>query len=270
MPPSTRGSPRHDAELVSVRRHLHAHPELAFAEHETTAFLEQRLRAAGLSRAAAHRHRPGLRRRRSGEPVVVLRADIDALPLPDLKDVPYASTREGVCHACGHDVHTTVVLGVALALAVARRRCPGPVRCDLPARRGGRARRRASRSSPRACWTAPRGRSRCTATRRVEAGKVGLRTGADHRGLRPDRRHADRPRRAHRPAAAHRRPRLRPGPADHRPARPAVPPGRSPVRHVAGLGRGHAGIAPNAIPQRGSCAAPCGCWTGTRGRAPRT
>src|SRR4029450_7889508 len=53
----------------------------------------------------------------NAEPVVVLRADIDALPLADLKDVPYASTREGMCHACGHDVHTTVALGVAMALA---------------------------------------------------------------------------------------------------------------------------------------------------------
>jgi amidohydrolase len=116
----------HASQLISTRRHLHAHPELAFAEFETTSFLEQRLR--------------GLNPRRlptgtglvvdvgSGEPVVVLRADIDALPIPDLKDVPYASTKEGLCHACGHDVHTTVVLGVALAMAELDQ-LPGRVRC---------------------------------------------------------------------------------------------------------------------------------------------
>jgi len=125
----------HQPELVAVRRHLHAHPELGFAEHETTAYLEQRLTAAGL--------RP--RRLKGGTglvcdvggvggssdlagPVVVLRADIDALPLTDLKDVPYASTRDGLCHACGHDVHTTVLLGVALALA-SLGQLPGTVRC---------------------------------------------------------------------------------------------------------------------------------------------
>jgi amidohydrolase len=120
----------HTDELVAVRRHLHAHPELGFVEHETTAFLEERLTAAGL--------RP--RRLKGGTglvcdvgadaegPVVVLRADIDALPLTDLKDVPYRSTRDGLCHACGHDVHTTVLLGVALALA-SLERLPGTVRC---------------------------------------------------------------------------------------------------------------------------------------------
>src|SRR3954454_211934 len=105
----------HAAQLISTRRHLHAHPELAFAEFETTSFLEQRLRGLGPRRLPTG---TGLVVDvGSGDPVVVLRADIDALPLPDLKDVPYASTREGLCHACGHDVHTTVVLGVALALA---------------------------------------------------------------------------------------------------------------------------------------------------------
>src|ERR671921_1372434 len=105
------------AQLITTRRHLHAHPELAFAEFETTSFLEQRLRAAGLSPKRLPTGTGLHVDVGTGDPVVVLRADIDALPLPDLKDVPYASTREGLCHACGHDVHTTVALGVALALA---------------------------------------------------------------------------------------------------------------------------------------------------------
>jgi len=114
--------------LTATRRHLHAHPELGYAEFETTSFLEQRLRHHGL----VPRRLPtgtGLTVDvGSGEPVVVLRADIDALPLADLKDVPYASTREGLAHACGHDVHTTVVLGVAVALA-SMDGLPGTVRC---------------------------------------------------------------------------------------------------------------------------------------------
>ncbi len=118
----------HHDELVAVRRHLHAHPELGFVEHETTAYLERQLRQVGL----APRRLPngtGLSCDvGSGGPVVVLRADIDALPLADLKDVPYASTREGMCHACGHDVHTTVLLGVAKALAELDA-LPGTVRC---------------------------------------------------------------------------------------------------------------------------------------------
>jgi amidohydrolase len=105
------------AALVATRRHLHAHPELAFAEFETTSYLEQRLREIGLKPRRLPTGTGLVCDIGSGDPVVVLRADIDALPLADLKDVPYASTREGLCHACGHDVHTTVVLGVAMALA---------------------------------------------------------------------------------------------------------------------------------------------------------
>src|SRR5215217_8325450 len=107
----------HHAQLISTRRHLHAHPELAFAEFETTSFLEQRLRAVGLAPRRLPTGTGLVCEVGSGGPVVVLRADIDALPLPDLKDVPYASTREGLCHACGHDVHTTAILGVVMALA---------------------------------------------------------------------------------------------------------------------------------------------------------
>ncbi len=118
----------HQPQLVSTRRHLHAHPELAFAEFETTAFLEQRLRAAGLAPRRLPTGTGLVCDVGTGDPTVVLRADIDALPLADLKDVPYASTRDGLCHACGHDVHTTVVLGVALALATLDG-LPGRVRC---------------------------------------------------------------------------------------------------------------------------------------------
>jgi amidohydrolase len=126
----------HQDELVAVRRHLHAHPELGFAEHETTAYLERRLTAAGLTPRrlkvgtglVCDVGPTGPDGERPDGPVVVLRADIDALPLTDLKDVPYASTRDGMCHACGHDVHTTVLLGVALALAELDH-LPGTVRC---------------------------------------------------------------------------------------------------------------------------------------------
>lgn len=115
--------------LSATRRHLHAHPELGYAEFETTSFLEERLRHHGL---APRRLSTGTGLTvdvgTGGGPVVVLRADIDALPLKDLKDVPYASTREGLAHACGHDVHTTVVLGVAVALATLDG-LPGTVRC---------------------------------------------------------------------------------------------------------------------------------------------
>ncbi|MCV2488530.1 amidohydrolase [Geodermatophilus sp. YIM 151500] len=166
----------HEAQMVATRRHLHAHPELAFAEFETTSFLEQRLRAVGL----APRRLPtgtGLTVEvGSGEPVVVLRADIDALPLPDLKDVPYASTREGLCHACGHDVHTTVVLGVALALSTLDG-LPGRVRCIFqPAEEtipGG--------ATEVVAAGALDGASRAFALHcdpSVPAGTVGLRTGA--------------------------------------------------------------------------------------------
>ena len=117
----------HAEQLVSVRRHLHAHPELAFAEFETTSFLEQRLREAGLHPRRLPTGTGLVVEVGSGDPVIVLRADIDALPIPDLKDVPYASTRENISHACGHDVHTTVALGVTLALA-ALDDLPGTVR----------------------------------------------------------------------------------------------------------------------------------------------
>lgn len=102
-------------ELIEFRRDLHAHPELSFKEFRTTDRLVARLEVAGLSP-----------RRLEGTGVVVdvgegpiataLRGDIDALPIIEETGLPFASTNHGVTHACGHDVHTTTMLGVALVL----------------------------------------------------------------------------------------------------------------------------------------------------------
>ncbi|MEU2564020.1 amidohydrolase [Streptomyces longispororuber] len=124
------------AELVAFRRDLHMHPELGHQEFRTTAALKARLEKAGL----APRVLPGGTGLicdvggapdAAARPVLALRADIDALPIPDTKaDVPYRSTVPDRAHACGHDVHTTVVLGAGLVLAdLARQdRLPQPVR----------------------------------------------------------------------------------------------------------------------------------------------
>ena len=124
----------HDGELIAVRRDLHAHPELGHHEHRTTALLLDRLTRAGLAPTVLAGG-TGLVCDISGDiggdisgPIVVLRADLDALPLQDEKQVAYRSTVPGVCHACGHDVHTAALLGAGLALAAARDRLPGTVR----------------------------------------------------------------------------------------------------------------------------------------------
>jgi amidohydrolase len=116
-------------ELVRVRRWLHAHPELGRSEVGTTAFLCERLAAEGLEPRRLAGGTGLVCDVGSGRgPTVLLRADVDALPLPDEKDVPYRSTVPGVCHACGHDVHTAVLLGTGLALAPVAATLDGTVR----------------------------------------------------------------------------------------------------------------------------------------------
>lgn len=107
----------HAEELVAFRRRLHERPELSWHEHETTAAVRERLELAGIT-ARPLATPTGLQADiGSGPgPLVLLRADLDALPLDDEKDVPYRSTVPGACHACGHDVHTTVLLGAGLLL----------------------------------------------------------------------------------------------------------------------------------------------------------
>ncbi len=118
------------AELVRIRRHIHAHPELSGQEFQTAALVAGRLSELGLRPRLLPAGNGVLCDIGHGDRMVALRADLDALALADTKDVPYRSTVDRVCHACGHDVHTTALLGAALALAglAARSRLPGRVR----------------------------------------------------------------------------------------------------------------------------------------------
>ncbi|MFV0445717.1 MAG: M20 family metallopeptidase [Planctomycetaceae bacterium] len=110
-----------ESMLIETRRHLHAHPEPSREERETSRYLHQRLRDVGISARLGRNGLGVIADLDIGEPApnsprIAIRADIDALKLPDAKTVPYASTRPGLCHACGHDAHSTIVLGSALAL----------------------------------------------------------------------------------------------------------------------------------------------------------
>ncbi|MFJ1973352.1 M20 family metallopeptidase [Streptomyces sp. NPDC087903] len=122
------------AELVAFRRDLHMHPELGNQEFRTTAAIKARLEKAGLHPrvlAVGTGLVCDIGDRDAGRPMLALRADIDGLPIPDTKsDCPYRSTVPDRAHACGHDVHTTVVLGAGLVLAELHRHglLPRPVR----------------------------------------------------------------------------------------------------------------------------------------------
>ncbi len=119
-----------EARAIAWRRHLHANPELSFEEHETSAFVEQTLRSfegLEIERPAGTAVVARLQGGRPGK-VVVLRADMDALPIHEENDVPYVSTRPGVMHACGHDGHTAMLLGAAQLLCERREEITGEVR----------------------------------------------------------------------------------------------------------------------------------------------
>jgi amidohydrolase len=107
------------AESIENRRYLHQHPELSFEEYDTVAFVEKKLREMGLlkiERKANTGLTALIEGRNPGKKVLALRADMDALPIFEQNDVPYKSVKEGVMHACGHDVHTSSLLGTAKIL----------------------------------------------------------------------------------------------------------------------------------------------------------
>ncbi|MGM1060324.1 amidohydrolase [Saccharothrix sp. Mg75] len=115
------------SEVVAWRRHIHAHPELSRKEYATTELIARVLRSVGLKPRVLPGGTGLVCDVGSGPRCVALRADIDALPIQEAVDSPHASTAAGVMHACGHDAHTTVLLGAALALASATE-LPGRVR----------------------------------------------------------------------------------------------------------------------------------------------
>ncbi|MGH3845257.1 MAG: amidohydrolase [Pseudonocardiaceae bacterium] len=117
----------HGGELVAWRRHLHANPELAYAEHATTALLAERLASAGQQPMLLPGGTGLICDIGTGSRCVALRADIDALPLMEATGLPFASTVDGAMHACGHDAHAAILLGAALALASAPA-LPGRIR----------------------------------------------------------------------------------------------------------------------------------------------
>lgn len=117
-------------EVVDVRRYLHANPELSFEEHETCAFVKKQLDALGISwKAVAN---TGVLATVTGTmgagDVIALRADMDALPIQEQNKVPYASQRPNVMHACGHDFHTSSLLGTARILNSLKDKFKGTVK----------------------------------------------------------------------------------------------------------------------------------------------
>ncbi|VAW27813.1 hypothetical protein MNBD_BACTEROID07-1840, partial [hydrothermal vent metagenome] len=101
-------------ELVKMRQHLHAHPELSFQEKKTAEYISGQLTLWGIehqSNVAGHGITGLIKGRHPDKKVVALRADMDALPILEKNETPYKSLSHGVMHACGHDVHTTCLLG---------------------------------------------------------------------------------------------------------------------------------------------------------------
>jgi hippurate hydrolase len=106
-------------DLIACRHHLHSHPELSFQEYETSKFIQAKLDEYGIPYTAGIAGTGVvalIEGKNPSKKIIALRGDIDALPIEEANDVPYKSKNPGIMHACGHDVHTTVVLGAARIL----------------------------------------------------------------------------------------------------------------------------------------------------------
>lgn len=110
---------QYSQDMVATRRHIHQYPELSNKEFKTTELIKEHLKACGAEIAEIGMKTGVVGLIRGGKPgkTVAIREDIDALPMKELTGVPYASEIDGICHSCGHDIHTTVLLYCATVLA---------------------------------------------------------------------------------------------------------------------------------------------------------
>lgn len=116
--------------IIKYRREIHSHPELSGQEKETSAFVAAILESRGIEvkRNVGGHGVVGLLRGKEGGKTIAIRADMDALPLQDVKLVDYASQVKGVAHCCGHDVHTAILLGAASVLSIVKNRFTGNIK----------------------------------------------------------------------------------------------------------------------------------------------
>lgn len=114
------------ADLVAIRRAIHAQPELGFQEHRTAALVAARMEALGARLRTGIARTGVMAELGGGDPIVAVRADMDALPMTEATGVPFASRVDGLMHACGHDAHVACAIGAAMLLA--RRSLPGTIR----------------------------------------------------------------------------------------------------------------------------------------------
>lgn len=117
-------------QMLDIRRHLHAHPELSFQEFKTSEYIGEQLKQWNIpfEKIAGTGIVALLEGRNPSSRIIALRADIDALPITEENDVPYKSQNNGVMHACGHDVHTTCLLGATKILSELRDEWQGTVK----------------------------------------------------------------------------------------------------------------------------------------------
>ncbi|ULG71806.1 amidohydrolase [Macrococcus brunensis] len=120
---------QYNDELIKIRRHFHMHPELSFQEEKTPLYIADYLTALGIEveTGVGGRGVVGRMIKDPALPTIAIRADFDALPIQDEKEVPYKSTVPGVMHACGHDAHTAVLLITAKILSQHRDEIPGNI-----------------------------------------------------------------------------------------------------------------------------------------------
>ena len=127
-------------EIIEWRRNIHMYPELGYQEIRTAKLIEEHLRKWGYKviTGIAETGVIGILKGKEGEKTIALRADMDALPIEELNNVPYKSRIKGVMHACGHDAHIAMLLGAAKILAELRDKLKGNIKLIFqPAEEGG-------------------------------------------------------------------------------------------------------------------------------------